>query len=116
MPQWNAGGVNLPHGPYMIGAGVCKTPASTVEWLSVAPVVSGSYTREQRDGNSGKVVWPGSLEDILRLGYGLNSYGMPNIGFASAATQFEVMESEQPLIISIAGFSAFSNQYLVNTE
>lgn len=105
MPQWSAGGVRLPHGPYMIGAGVCKTPASTAQWLKVAPVVSGSYTPEQRDGNPGKVVWPETLKEFLRLGYGLNSYGMPNMGFAAAATQFETMESEQPLIVSIAGFS-----------
>lgn len=105
MPQWNAGGVRLPHGPYMIGAGVCKTPASTAEWLKVAPVVSGSYTPELRKGNPGKVLYPETFEEFLRLGFGLNSYGMPNMGFAAAATQFEWMESEQPLIVSIAGFS-----------
>ncbi len=105
MPQWNVGGVKLPDGPYMIGAGVCKTPARTAEWLRVAPVVSGSYTREQRDGNFGKVVYPDSLEEFLRLGYGLNSYGMPNKGFLTAVKQFQKIESKQPLIISVAGFS-----------
>ncbi len=106
MPQWNAGGVKLPHGPYMIGAGVCKTPATTEEWLKVAPVVSGSYTPQQRDGNPGKVVWPDSLEEMLRIGYGLNSYGMPNAGFAAAATSFlQSQKTEQPLIVSVAGFS-----------
>lgn len=114
MPQWNAGGVKLQHGPYMIGAGVCKTPASTAEWLKVAPVVSGSYTREQRDGNPGRVVWPNSFEGFLRHGYGLNSYGMPNMGFAAAATQFETMESEQPLIVSVAGFSI--DEYVSGVE
>jgi len=105
MPQWEVGGVKLPHGPYMIGAGVCKTPARTAEWLKVVPVVSGSYTPEQRDGNPGKVVYPESMGDFLRLGYGLNSYGMPNMGFIAAAQQFQNMESEQPLIVSVAGFS-----------
>lgn len=105
MPQWEAGGVTLPHGPYMIGAGVCKNPASTSNWLKAAPTVSGSYTPEQRDGNHGKVVWPDTLEEVLSIGYGLNSYGMPNMGFANAAKEFERMEPEQPLIVSIAGFS-----------
>jgi dihydroorotate dehydrogenase (fumarate) len=88
----------------MIGAGVCKTPASTAEWLKVAPAVSGSYTKEQRDGNPGKVLYPETIEEFLRLGYGLNSYGMPNMGFAAAAKQFATMESDQPLIASVAGF------------
>lgn len=114
MPQWNIGGIRLPHGPYMIGAGVCKTPARTAEWLKVAPVVSGSYTPEVRAGNPGHVMWPESLEEFLNLGYGLNSYGMPNIGFAAAATQFEAMETEQPLIISVAGFSV--DDYVLGVE
>lgn len=105
MPQWNVGGVSLPHGPYMIGPGACKTPDRTAEWLKVAPVVSGSYTPEQRDGSAGKVMHPETLEDFLRLRYGLNSYSMPNMGFAAAAAQFASMESEQPLIVSVAGFS-----------
>lgn len=105
MPQWRVGGVTLPHGPYMIGAGVCKTPARTAEWLKIAPVVSGSYTPEARKGNDGRVMYPETIEELLELGYGLNSYGMPNMGFAAAATQFESIESEQPLIVSVAGFS-----------
>jgi dihydroorotate dehydrogenase (fumarate) len=105
MPQWKVGGVRLPDGPYMISAGVCKTPARTAEWLKVVPVVSGSYTPEQRDGNPGKVAYPESLEEFLRLGHGLNSYGMPNMGFVAAARQFEVMDQEQPLMVSVAGFS-----------
>lgn len=105
MPQWEVGGVKLPHGPYMIGAGVCKAPARTAKWLKVAPLTSGSYTPEQRDGNPGKVVYPESQEELLCLGHGLNSYGMPNMGFVAAAKQFQNMESEQPLIISVAGFS-----------
>jgi len=59
MTKWTAGGVNLPHGPYMIRAGVCKTPALTAKWLTV---VSGSYTPEPWAGNPGKVFWPESLE------------------------------------------------------
>lgn len=44
MPQCRVGGVTLPHGPYMIGAGVCKTPARTAEWLKVAPVALPAST------------------------------------------------------------------------
>lgn len=106
MSQWNAGGVRLPHGPYMIGAGVCKSPASTAKWLKVAPVVSGSYTPQHRAGNPGKVAWPNFAGDVQRLGYALNSYGMPNMGFAAAATSFhQSMQTKQPLIVSVAGFS-----------
>lgn len=99
------GGITLPHGPFMIGAGVCKTPASTTEWLQVAPVVSGSYTALKRNGNPGNTAWPGTLNRVTELGYALNSYGMPNIGFVAAADQFAAIQSDHPLIISIAGFS-----------
>ena len=105
MKLLKAGGVTLPHGPYMIGAGVCKSPAVTEEWLKVAPVVSGSYTQEARAGNSGTVMCPQTVDEFLELGGGLNAYGMPNMGFAQAAINFTDRESEQPLIVSIAGFS-----------
>lgn len=104
MPQWTAGGVRLPDGPYIIGAGVCKNPDTTELWLTVAPVVSGSYTAEARTGNSGRVVYPESLEEFLTLGYGLNSFGMPNMGFKAAATLLSDFRSVQPLIVSVAGF------------
>jgi len=105
MPQWTAGGVRLPHGPYIIGAGVCKNPDTTEIWLQVAPVVSGSYTAETRAGNPGRVVYPQTLESFLEIGFGLNSYGMPNTGFQVAAKQLSKFRSEQPLIVSVAGFS-----------
>lgn len=105
MPPWRVGGVHLPDGPYMIGAGVCKTPARAAEWLTIAPVVSGSYTAQRRTGNFGQVMWPQTLEELLTNGYGLNSYGMPNMGFIPAANAFTVMEPSQPLIVSVAGFS-----------
>ena len=102
---FRVGGVILPHGPFMIGAGVCKNPTATKEWLQVAPVVSGSYTPEQRDGNSGNVVYPDTLEEVRRLGFGLNSMGMPNMGFEMAAKELSTIGFEQPLIVSVAGFS-----------
>lgn len=105
MSTWNAGGVSLPDGPYMIGAGVCKTPAAALNWLRMAPVVTGSYTPEARAGNSGRLMWPDTLGELLEKGYGLNSYGMPNPGEAVAADDLRAMDSPNPLIANIAGFS-----------
>ena len=105
MKGCTVGGVTLPHGPYMIGAGVCKNPKTTKEWLKVASVVSGSYTPLPREGNQGKLFYPDTLEEVRRLGYGLNSFGMPNVGFVEAIKELSEIVSEQPLIVSIAGFS-----------
>lgn len=99
------GGIVLPDGPFMIGAGVCKSPESTKEWLKVAPVVSGSYTPESREGNSGKVFYPDTLEELRQIGFGLNCFGMPNIGFAQAAAELSSIRPEQPFVVSVAGFS-----------
>ncbi len=114
MTGYTAGGVMLPHGPYMIGAGVCKNPTATKEWLKVAPVVSGSYTPEPRTGNQGKLFYPDTLEEVRRLGYGLNSFGMPNMGYDAAVKEFSKIQTEQPLIVSIAGFSV--EDYLVGYD
>lgn len=114
MPQWSVGGVSLPHGPYMIGAGVCKTPARTKRWLEAVPVVSGSYTPSARSGNSGRVMWPDTFEGFLEMGFGLNSYGMPNMGIDRAISELSTLKSEQPLIVSIAGFSVAN--YTVGVE
>ena len=84
MSNYSAGGVSFPDSPIMIGAGVCKSPAQAKEWLKVAPVVSGSYTPEARSGNEGKLFYPETEEEFLRLGYGLNSFGMPNMGFTNS--------------------------------
>jgi hypothetical protein len=43
----SVGGLSFPGLPIMIGAGVCKDPKLTLDWLKIAPVVSGSYTKEQ---------------------------------------------------------------------
>jgi len=106
VPKYSAGGIELPHAPYLIGAGVCKTLATTREWLKLAPVVSGSYTKNRREGNPGRVVYPDSLEKLCELRYGLNSYGLPNIGFQEAAKQLsQIDKRDQPLVVSVAGFS-----------
>lgn len=101
---YKVGGINLGFAPVIIGAGVCKTPARTLEWLKVAPTVSGSYLTKQWDGNTGKVQYPDTLEELEQIGFGLNSFGMPNCGFSSAVSLFEGTKTENPLIISIAGF------------
>ena len=77
----DVGGVSFQGLPIMIGAGVCKEPELTREWLKVAPVVSGSYTKEARRGNSGdRLFYPDTLEEFLKLGYGLNLFGLKNDG------------------------------------
>jgi dihydroorotate dehydrogenase (fumarate) len=106
MTTYKVGGITLPSAPIMIGAGVCKTPQTAREWLTVAPVVSGSYTPERRDGNKGdRLFYPDTDEELRAIGFGLNSFGMPNMGFKSAAQEFANHRSEHPLIISVAGFS-----------
>lgn len=99
---YHVGGVSLPDAPIMIGAGVCKTPAATRDWLAVAPTVSGSYTLESRTGNSGRVLYPETLEDFLQSGFGLNSYSMPNPGWATR--DLVALPRMNPLVVSIAGF------------
>lgn len=115
MPIWKAGGAIFRDGPHIVGAGVCKTPKDTERWLKAGPVVSGSYTRNPRGGNQGKVMYPETLEGLLTLGYGLNSYGMPNMGFDEARRQLANLPSPlHPLIISIAGFSV--DDYVVGVR
>lgn len=102
---YEVGGVALSNAPIMIGAGVCKTPAATADWLAVAPVVSGSYTVQQRSGNSGRVLYPETLEEFFQAGFGLNSYGMPNQGLLSDVSKdLAALPKTNRLIVSIAGF------------
>lgn len=106
MSGFYAGGIHFPHTPIMIGAGVCKTPQGTLDWLKVAPVVSGSYTRQPRTGNQGNnLFYPETEAEFLQLGFGLNSFGMPNMGFDAAAREFSLLIPENRLIVSVAGFS-----------
>jgi dihydroorotate dehydrogenase (fumarate) len=102
----SVGGLSFPGLPIMIGAGVCKDPKLTLDWLKIAPVVSGSYTKEARSGNSGdRLFYPDTLEELLNLGYGLNSFGVKNDGVKAAVAAFSESQFDQPLIISVAGFS-----------
>lgn len=100
------GGVSFPNVGIMVAAGVCKIPETTMEWLKVAPVVSGSYTPEPRAGNQGdRVVYPNTFEEVLEGGFALNSFGMPNPGFERAIEAFDGHSPENPLMVSVAGFS-----------
>ncbi len=114
MPLWTVGSVCLPDGPYIIGAGAAKTPALTKMWLEVAPTVSGSYTPNESSGNPGKVVYPDNLEELLALGAGNNSLGMPNIGYPRAAAELATIKAKQPLIVSVAGF--YPEDYWLGVE
>ncbi len=106
MATHKVGGLMLPSAPIMIGAGVCKNPQTTRKWLTAAPVVSGSYTPKSRDGNKGdRLFYPDTEEELRAIGFGLNSFGMPNMGFEAAARELAGTGGEQPLIVSIAGFS-----------
>lgn len=101
----HVGGVTFPHSPIMVGAGVCKTPSHTQEWLRVASVVSGSYTPNARESNQGKIFFPKTERDFQRANFGLSSFGMPNMGFVDATEAFALITIENPLIVSVAGFS-----------
>ncbi len=115
MHTYSVGGISLPSAPIMIGAGVCKSPQAAREWLTVAPVVSGSYTPLKREGNKGdRLFYPDTQEELRRIGYGLNSFGMPNMGFAPAAYELAAYQGEQPLIASVAGFSV--DDYVAGAE
>jgi len=105
-PVWRAGGLEF-DSPVMIGAGVCKTLESALAWMESAAggVETGSYTPLERGGNEGTVFYPTRNEDFLRAGFGLNSFGMPNVGFKRIREELEKTETEKPLIVSIAGFS-----------
>lgn len=103
---FKVGGVTFSTAPIMVGAGACKTPATTLDWLKVAPVVSGSYTLEFRIGNEGsRLFYPDDLETFLNEGKAYNWLGMPNIGIPAMCKAVAEIKPTQPLIISIAAFT-----------
>lgn len=77
------------------------------------PVESDSYTPVQRDGNSGRVLYPETLEEFLAKGGGINSYNMPNMGYKAAA-ELASYAGRQPLLVSVAGFSI--EDYLLGSK
>jgi dihydroorotate dehydrogenase len=104
--------------PIIVGAGACKTPASIPPYMradvSVGAVSTGSYTPDSRPPNEGSTLfWPESFYEFTRLGFGLNSFGMPNLGFEDAAKEF-LPQYEHPVIASIAGFKV--DHFVKGTE
>jgi dihydroorotate dehydrogenase len=96
--------------PIMVGAGVCKYPRTTLEYMrpevSVGAVVTGSYTPQERTGNTPEpLFWPPRAgTDFL---FALNSYGMPNTGCDLAFMQLLHQKDKcvHPLVVNFAGFS-----------
>ena len=92
--------------PIMLGAGVCKTPASVAEYMHpdvpLGAVVTGSYTPEPREGNKGTLyAWVENGDSS----FALNSFGMPNCGYHAAHRELSLQVRTHPLIVSIAAFS-----------
>ncbi len=114
--SWVVGGVPMPL-PIILGAGVCKAPARLVPYMrddvSLGAVITGSYTPDEADGESrkgnddGKNIcqWPPQIEGGAEFRFGLNSWGMPNMGFTKAESELDHMDIPKKLIVSIAAFS-----------
>lgn len=101
-----AGGLKLDN-PIIIAAGVCKNPKDTLRWMQsiASAVVSGSYTEESRPGNDGTVIYPDNEEQLHKVGFGLNSLGLPNMGIDAAIYEFKQMRPPKPIIASVAANS-----------
>jgi dihydroorotate dehydrogenase (NAD+) catalytic subunit len=101
------GGINMSL-PIILGAGVAKHPSQAVPYLDpdapLGAVVSGSYTLSWRGGNQGDLMWPTDYSSFTQHGFGLNAWGMPNIGLLEATAQLP--EQTKPHTVSCAGFSA----------
>lgn len=98
--------------PIMVGAGACKTPESVIPYmrrgnLLLGAVVTGSYTPDARSGNDGILSYPDEWQKFLELQFGLNAFGMPNMGYSQAALELSQLfpAPAYPVIVSIAGFS-----------
>ena len=105
--MYRIGGIEMEL-PIIVGAGVCKTPESILPYMrpdvSVGAVFSGAYTPEDRKGNDGVLSWPNDYGEFLRAGFGLNAFGMPNMGCGRAALAFQP-KYRRPLGVNLAGFS-----------
>jgi dihydroorotate dehydrogenase (fumarate) len=105
------GGVRMHQNlPIMLGAGVCKRTEQLAPYLredlAAGAIVLGSVTPEPRSGNREEPLqWPETWEKFQDIGFGLNSFGMPNAGFKQVFEELQKLESPVPLIVSIAGFS-----------
>ncbi len=98
--------------PIMVGAGACKTPESVIPYmrrgnLLLGAVVTGSYTPDARSGNDGILSYPNEWQELITQQFGLNAFGMPNMGYSQAVLELSRLfpSPAYPLIASIAGFS-----------
>lgn len=95
--------------PLILGAGVAKHPNQVLPYLHpdapLGAALSGSYTLESREGNKGDLMWPVDLGGLMQNGFGLNAWGMPNLGL-SKAMEFFPQGPAKPHLVSIAGFKA----------
>lgn len=112
MKTWSVGGIEMEY-PIIVGAGVCKTPDSSDAYqhpdLPLGAVVSGSYTKDVREGNTHQPLsaWIGEIHS------GFNAYGMPNMGLTASCRLFKQKQMHRPLILSFAGFSPEEYSYSI---
>jgi dihydroorotate dehydrogenase (fumarate) len=105
MKTWTVGGLKL-RSPLMIAGGVCKTPSSIIPYLHhdlpIGLRETGSYTPDFSAGNpdAPQEYWIDTLQS------GVNSWGMPNIGFMAALAAFDAMGlPDASIAVNIAAFS-----------
>ncbi len=96
--------------PIILGAGVCKQPRQLISYLQpglpLGARITGSFTVSYREGNSGVVQWPNDFSEFLEQGFGLNSFGMPNLGISeSTETLASLPYAGLPILASLAPFS-----------
>lgn len=105
MNTFFVGGVEM-SSPLILAAGAAKHPSQVLPYLHpdapLGAAISGSYTLEPRNGNTGELVWPADIGELLRNSFGLNAYGMPNIGLREAIKLFPQGQMK-PHLISLAG-------------
>lgn len=93
--------------PLILGAGVAKHPNQLLSYLHpdapLGAALSGSYTLDPREGNKGELMWPADLGGLMQHGFGLNAWGMPNLGLQQAMELFPSGPAK-PHLVSIAGF------------
>lgn len=109
MSEYIVGGVPMDL-PLILGAGAAKHPSKLLSYMRadapIGAVITGSYTPNARDGNlETPQQWPETWEEFEQQQFMLNSWGMPNVGFAEAAQALYDLEPIKPIIVSIAGFS-----------
>lgn len=110
------GGIEMQN-PLILGAGVAKHPNQVFPYLHpdapLGAAISGSYTLESREGNKGDLMWPTDLGGLMQHGFGLNAWGMPNLGLSKAMELFPSGPAK-PHLVSIAGFK--TNEYIEMLE